>query len=675
MSTINQAVIIRALAPVRRATRMVRDLPLAASVGWRHLTWDRWHAASLLLRALPRPIARLLARTGSPPYRVLALAAVGHRDRAVAVAVAVADSAAGTDGAGGIAGGARARSSSEQGRGGRWVHRLARRRQLEHLVAVACAVDAVPLAERLLRQVRADRPAPAPTREERLAALVAARQGRLVDARDHARRAGRRGTRLARRLEAELAVLTPARAAADRTSSRTDDPRGVGPDRGGVLHLVTNALPEVQAGYTVRTQGIAGAQRALGDDARVATRLGFPVIIGALGPAASVQVDEVPYHRLLPPRPLPVLADRRQRADIKATDTLVGRLRPRVLHAHSNHLNAQVALAVGRRRGLPVVYEVRGFLEETWRSRGGDPAHDVYRLSRDAETWCARQADAVVTLSSAMRADLLSRGVPQQHVHVVPNAVDDTYLAEPDDPEGAAASARAELDLPAAGTVVLGMISTLNDYEGGATLVDALAMLVRDGAPVHLLVVGDGPARQSWLDQARRAGLDRHVTATGRVPRDAARRAHLATDVFCVPRQDTPVTRLVPPLKPLEAMASGRPVLASDLPPLRETVQDGVTGLLVPPQDAAALARALTPLLYDSQTRRRMGQAARAWVLEHRTWHRSAQWYGSLYDEVVERMAERLHRAAAPPVGQPSRSPHHGGVTRPPSPSAEGADR
>jgi glycosyltransferase involved in cell wall biosynthesis len=612
---------------VRRVLVAAGNLPIAGSVALRHLAWDPTHAQVLALRALPPALRRAAERAGSSGplagtvLTPLALAAQGRRSEAVRrLALAVEGTAVEGTAAEGTAAGAR--------------------RRLRRSVAAACALDDADLAGRLLDRLPSTDPA-----RHRLAALVAVRRGDLRRAGHEAGLAGRRGRRLAKRVRAEIATLSPpAGTAPDHrppdhrpAGSRAPRPRlrprpaeaPAAARRPGVdvLHLVTNALPEVQAGYTVRTQGIAVAQRRAGRDAQVATRLGFPVSVGVLGARAEAEVEGVPYHRLLPARPLPAAADARLRADVAATGALVDRLRPRVLHAHSNHLNAQVALAVGRPRGIPVVYEVRGFLEETWRSRGGSAGSDVYRMSRDAETWCMRQADAVVTLSRSMRDDLLGRGLPADHVQVVPNAVDDAYLVEPGDP----AATRAELAIDRS-AVVVGVISTLNDYEGIDTLVDAAARLLADGAPVHLLVVGDGPARHALAERAGAAGLGRRATFTGRVPRELAQRCHLATDVFCVPRLDTPVTRLVPPLKPLEAMASGRPVVASDLAPLRETIQHGTTGLLAPPGDPAALAGALRPLLYDSAGRSRMGRAARSWVLEHRTWRQAAQWYDTLYE-------------------------------------------
>ncbi len=150
-------------------------------------------------------------------------------------------------------------------------------------------------------------------------------------------------------------------------------------------------------------------------------------------------------------------------------------------------------------------------------------------------------------------------------VTVVPNCVD-LALAE----AGAAAPETA----PPGGPLTVGTVGTLNGYEGIDVLVDAVARLRRGGHDVHLRVVGDGPERAALEKRAADRGIADATTFTGRVPHDEVVAQHRAIDVFCVPRHDLPVTRLVPPLKPVEAMALGRPVVASDLPPLREIVTE-----------------------------------------------------------------------------------------------------
>jgi glycosyltransferase involved in cell wall biosynthesis len=315
--------------------------------------------------------------------------------------------------------------------------------------------------------------------------------------------------------------------------------------------------------------------------------------------------------------------------DVDQTARLVERLRPAVLHAHSKYLNAQVALALRDRFGLPVVYEVRGFLEETWRSRGHNPFTDAYRLAREAETHCMSAADAVVTLAESMRAEIVGRGVDPERVVIVPNAVDDAFLGESPD----ATQLRRRLGIEP-DEVVVGTVTTVNDYEGLDTLVDAVAMLRARRRQARLLVVGGGPALSALRNRAADRGLGGAAVFTGAIPYADVRRYYAAIDVFAVPRADTPVTQLVTPLKPLEAMASGRPVVASDLAPLREIVNPGQTGAIARAGDPDSFAAAIEPLLSDVAYRARMGAAGRRWVTEHRTWDTAAVAYSHLYDSL-----------------------------------------
>ncbi|WP_315987209.1 glycosyltransferase family 4 protein [Actinomadura sp. HBU206391] len=397
---------------------------------------------------------------------------------------------------------------------------------------------------------------------------------------------------------------------------------------GRVLQLVTNALPRTNAGYTVRTHKIALAQRELGLDPHVVSRLGHPAAQGVADARSYVEVDGVPYHRLLPwlpPRDLAAAV----RAGADHAGRLVERLRPAVLHPVSNHLNAAVALELRERYGLPVVYEVRGFLEDSWLSR--DPAHseqdDFYRLTRELETRCIQEADRVVTLGEAMRDEIAGRGVDPEKIVVVPNAVDDTFL-EPL-PDGTAL--RASLGI-APDAMVTGLTSSFYGYEGIDTLIDAAGLLRDRGTPITLLLVGDGPERAAL---ERRATEQRvHAVFTGRVPMSSVRQFHAVLDLFAVPRRADRVCQLVTPLKPVEAMAGGVPVIASDVKALREIVEPGVTGTLTLPEDPEAWAQLLTDLIYSPEQRRKIGEAAQDWVRARRTWRAVATGYLKAYRDV-----------------------------------------
>ena len=238
------------------------------------------------------------------------------------------------------------------------------------------------------------------------------------------------------------------------------------PTPGRVLHLLTNSVPYRQAGYTVRTQSVGRCQQAVGLDPQMATRAGFPRSAGVRGAPASDVVDGLTYWRLAPDLELgtgPVDVAVRT-AD--AARALVETLRPAVLQPTSNHLNALVALALRDRYRIPVVYEVRGFLEETWRSRVGEEVaeSDRYRATREAETAAMREADAIVTLSETMRADILARGgIEAGRVVVVPERGGRGAI-----PARAARSALAAR-LGLGDDPVIGYISSFTAYEGSST--------------------------------------------------------------------------------------------------------------------------------------------------------------------------------------------------------------
>ncbi|MFD0685373.1 glycosyltransferase family 4 protein [Actinomadura fibrosa] len=477
------------------------------------------------------------------------------------------------------------------------------------------------------RQLRDD-----PGRAPRLAVRLLGRVPGPLGARMRRSRLAVPRPRAVQRETAELRALLAHASARPAGQARTPDPsgsRGTGaapPSGTPVLQFVTNALPRTNAGYTVRTHRIALAQReVLGLDTHVATRLGYPLSQGTGDARPRVEVDGVPYHRLIPwlPPSNPV------RAVDKGADLagrLVRELRPAVLHAVSNHLNAAVALELGRRHGLPVVYEVRGFLEDSWLSR--DPAHteadDFYRLTRELETRRMAEADAVVTLGEAMRAEIASRGVPAEKIFTVPNGVDEAFLQPLPD----AADLRVELGIPA-DVPVVGLTSSFYGYEGIDTLIDAAALLRDRGTPITLLLVGDGPERGAL--ERRAAGHGVSAVFTGRVPMGSVRRYHAILDVFAVPRRADRVCQLVTPLKPIEAMAGGIPVIASDVKALREIVEPGVTGTLTVPEDPEAWAISLDELIYSPERRRKIGQSAREWVRAERTWRAVTAGYREAY--------------------------------------------
>lgn len=496
------------------------------------------------------------------------------------------------------------------------------------LASVLLAVDRPAAAQRLLGDVGAG-----PAEALRLLAVAEERQGRLTRALTAAERAvaaaprsaTMRATRdrIAGALRVRRRGWLPVRAV---RVGRVDAARP-----GRVLHLLTDSLPHYQAGYTLRSQRIASAQRRAGVDALCVTRPGFPGNHGFLGATGVDVVDGVPYGRVLPDQPATLPEDQRLEAGARVVTALVTRLRPAVLQPTSSYANGLIALGVRERTATPVVYEVRGFLEETWRSLREQPDEEVerYLLDRARETEVMLAADAVVTLGQAMKDDIVARGVHADRVTVVPNGVDvDRFRPVASDP-----ALRAGLGIEQ-GDTVLGYVSSLTDYEGVHHLVDAAALLRRDGRRVAVLVVGDGPARGGLEERARQRGVADHVVFTGRVPAADVLGYYGLIDVFVTPRTTARVCQLVTPLKPFEAMAAGRALVVSGLPALCEIIDEGRTGLSFTPEDAESLAAVCATLVDDPDRRAALGAAAREWVVAHRTWDHVVARYRNVYASI-----------------------------------------
>ena len=435
------------------------------------------------------------------------------------------------------------------------------------------------------------------------------------------------------RLASEVDVLTPGRRLPVPVASAAERTTAAGAGGGHrVLHLLTNSLPRTRSGYAYRTHAILRAQQAEGMTVEAVTRLGYPVTVGVPWAGDTDVVDGVTYRRLLPARMATTAEDRLA----QTAQLLVGhvdRLGADVLHTTTHFPNALVARAVAEATGRPWVYEARGQLEKTWvasrppEQRAAAAASERYALWRERETEVAVEADHLVVLSEVLKADFVARGVPAERVTVVPNAVDDELL----DPvlECTPANARARLGLPRDGFWV-GTVSSVVGYEGLDDLLRAVAELRASGLDVRCAVAGDGTARPALEALAGTLGLSSVVVLPGRVPKELTPVWHRALDVFAVPRRDTDVTRFVTPLKPIEAMAAGRPVVASDLPALAEIVGAPGSGLLSTPEDPSSLAGRLRELYDDEALRHALGSRGREFAAT-RTWRAMASRYDSIY--------------------------------------------
>lgn len=399
-----------------------------------------------------------------------------------------------------------------------------------------------------------------------------------------------------------------------------------------ILHVFDHSIP-LQSGYTFRSRAILREQRQRGWET-------VHVTSGKQGPTkAPIETEDgLEFYRTAPPGArvdrLPLI---NQYAILDALTRRVRevilREKPDIVHAHSPAINGVAAVRAARALGVPVAYEIRAFWEDAAVDHGTSAEGGLrYRLTRALETWVVRQADAVFTICEGLRADLAQRGIPAQKITVIPNAVDSAHFQFGLPRERALAEFLSINERP-----VLGFIGSFYAYEGVVDLIRALPSVVQRLPELRVLLVGGGPCHDEVSALVRELDLDDTVIMTGRVPHAEVDRYYSLVDVFCYPRRPMRLTELVTPLKPLEAMAQGRLVLASDVGGHRELIRHDETGMLFKAGSHEALADAIVSLFNARERWPALHAAGRHYVEAERSWPLSVARYAPVYAALTGR--------------------------------------
>lgn len=398
-----------------------------------------------------------------------------------------------------------------------------------------------------------------------------------------------------------------------------------------ILHILDHSIP-LHSGYTFRTAAILREQRALGWETFHLT--------GEKQINCSVPEEDVDgLHFYRTPRhtgllsKIPGLHPGAVMAGLeKRLYEVAAMVKPDILHAHSPVLNALPALRVGKALGIPVVFEVRAFWEDAAADHGTTTEGSLrYRLTRAMDTYAFKHVDAVTTICEGLRADIVARGIPEDKVTVIPNAVDIEKFSVGGAPDEAL---KAQLGL--SGTRLLGFIGSFYAYEGLDLLLNALPGLLARAPDVRVLLVGGGPQEEALKQQASQLGIADKVIFSGRVPHNQVQRYYDLIDILVYPRHSMRLTELVTPLKPLEAMAQGRLFVASDVGGHKELIRDGETGVLFKAGSEQDLADKVIDLLGKPERWPQMKAAGRDYVETERNWKKSVSNYIAVYGRLVK---------------------------------------
>ena len=331
---------------------------------------------------------------------------------------------------------------------------------------------------------------------------------------------------------------------------------------------------------------------------------------------------------------IPILSYCREFFQLRAhLRKLADQYNPQIIHAHSSALVGLAAIQVGQTRNIPVIYELRSLWEDNNKNVANN--HRLFRqLQQKLETHVIRSASAVIALCDSLRYAAVARGVAEEKIALVPNGgfpcvnpVTNTQA------ETINNDLKQQLGLQA--KTLLGFVGTFKVQEGLRLLLQALPILLQGFPNLHLLLVGSGPEEDSLKQLAAELGLSGQITFCGKLEHEKLTQYFDSIDLLIYPRVSTPLTERVTPLIPLQAMAEGQVVLASDVGGHSAFIKHGDNGYLFKKEDKSALADAVVDVLNERSSWSFVRERAKSFIKNERDWASSVSNYKKLYSSLV----------------------------------------
>lgn len=396
-----------------------------------------------------------------------------------------------------------------------------------------------------------------------------------------------------------------------------------------ILHVLDHSLP-IHSGYSFRSSEILKSQSDIGISVVALTGPKHYADESLQPPESAIEYIRCPYrNRVIGSLPLVKQLEVIRLLALKIGDVVDDR-GIEIVHAHSPSLNGIAAVLAARRRGVPVVYEMRASWEDAAVDHGTSLENSLrYRATRASETWVLRRATAIATICEGLKNSICERRIDPSKVSIVPNAVDVDRFKP-------LSGSRSELasKYSCEGRFVIVFCGSFYAYEGIDLLIDAISKLRSNCPKILAMLAGGGEQERDLLGQVDQLGVGDNVRFLGRVSQDTVIELYNLANVCIFPRKQNKLTDMVTPLKPLEAMAAGGVVMASKVGGHDELIDDRKTGLLFPADSVEAL-RSELETAYTASGLGRLGRAAREFVVAERTWVINARQYRTLYEGVL----------------------------------------
>ena len=386
-----------------------------------------------------------------------------------------------------------------------------------------------------------------------------------------------------------------------------------------VLHILDHTRPII-SGYSFRTHYILKWQKKLGAEP-----------IGLSSPLYNsdqdkVFIDGVSYIRCGFPFDLGLF---KKALSIFVLNKKIKELHKKykfdIFHAHSPSILGLSTIKAQKRSKVPFVYEVRALWEDAAVDQNRIKEGSIgYRMYRGLESHVLKKANAVVVICEGLKKELISRGIDEKKIFVVPNGID----IEKFDPKKIKENSRLKKKFDIRSETVVGFIGSFYEFEGLDLLIRAVVKM--DG--VRVILVGDGEKFEDLKRLAHKLNKDKKVIFVGRVPHEEIFDYYSLMDILIYPRKKRRITDMVTPLKPLEAMALGKVVIGSDVKGIKEIIGEGhkAGGIIFAADDVEDLKKKIDMVRRDEALKAELRKKALLRA-KQRAWHRIVQKYFDVY--------------------------------------------
>jgi len=406
-----------------------------------------------------------------------------------------------------------------------------------------------------------------------------------------------------------------------------------------IMYHVNQSLPHHSSGYAIRTQSLLRALKKKKWNIEAYARIGYPNdrydFIGARIVKSHSNVESIDYN-FTPSRTKSIgklSIEQYQKESVKLIIEQAKKFKPAIIHCASNYSCGLAGTAAAKLLGIPSIYEMRGLWHMTRTAKQPEYADtDHYKMIEKLEIQAAMNADHVFTITNGIKEVLLKNGIEDRKITLLPNAVDTERFKSNN------RNKLIEKKLGLEGKKTIGYIGSFTDYEGLDYLLRASVNLKEKyNGKFKILLIGDGTALDDLKRLRTELKLEDTVHFTGRIDHNDVLDYYSVIDIAVYPRKGTPVCEIVSPLKPLEAMAMGKIIIASSVKALAEMVIDKETGMIHIKDDIDDLSRLLEICLTNKDLNEKLGKNAIKWVTLNRTWDEISKKVNGAYQKLIRR--------------------------------------